>query len=568
MRCGYVLSRQPGGMGWLPRLPFWLFFSSLLAASFFVYKPGLTGGFILDDYQNLKGLEFLPPALTWAGIKDFSLSGVAGFMGRPLSMATFALQAASWPEHPGDFKYFNFLLHLLNGCVLLWLWLILGRLLDAKSAPAVALLAVAWWLWHPLNVSTTLYVVQRMTQMSAFFSLLGMALYFSGRERLQQRAGRGGYALMAAGIVLCGGLAVLCKETGALLPVYVLAIEATLLRDLPWPRHGRLFMAAVLLLPLGAGMGYLLWHFDAWVAGHAFRDFSMPERLLTQARVMVTYLGMIVFPRGSGLGVFHDDFPLSRDWLNPPETALAIALLAGLVLVAVAARRRVPELTFAVVWFFGGHLAESTIIPLEIYFEHRNYLPMAGVLYAVALAMSRLWHLFPKALFRRMLVGAAFVWLALLAVLTHAESRLWGNPTEQAIVWAREHPRSARAQENLGNVYARSSQYLEAARQFSQLAQSDLDFPAAYVLWLMAGCYDSRVVPPDPETMRLRLSQARFSNAPVAALEQLVLARERRECGNIATADIESFLETLLANPSYWSHRPRLLELLGRLRPA
>jgi len=138
------------------------------------YVRGLGGGFILDDYQNLKTLGDLGQSPGWRELTEFALSDVSGPLRRPISLLSFALQHAAWPGNPTAFKTVNLVLHVLTGGALLMLFRQLALLseLDGNKALACALVAAALWLLAPLQASTVLYTVQRMTQLSALFSVL------------------------------------------------------------------------------------------------------------------------------------------------------------------------------------------------------------------------------------------------------------------------------------------------------------------------------------------------------------------------------------------------------------
>ncbi|HCA26987.1 MAG TPA: hypothetical protein DEP05_05000, partial [Betaproteobacteria bacterium] len=373
--------------------------------------PGLSGPFLLDDFPNLQGLARLHrAAAVGSAVADYLFSGQAGFFGRPLALLTFAAQAGAWPGDPFAFKLANLSLHLLNGVLLIALCGRLARLSGVAAGRARWMAAAVGlvWLIHPLQASTVFYVVQRMTMLSATFVLAGLLCYLSGRVALAEGRTARAFAWGAAGIFGAGLLAVLSKENGVLLPVYALAAEFTLLRALPRPRAWRLWVGLT-ALPLIAGLVYFFGHFQEFMAaGYAGRAFTPMQRLLTEARAVVDYAGQIVLPRTAGMGVFHDDYPLSTSLWTSPATAVAIALLATAAAGAVAARRRYPEFSFAVAWFLGGQLLVSTVLPLELYFDHRNYLPMAGLLLGVVLLLSRWAEHAPR--YRRYLLTAVIGW--------------------------------------------------------------------------------------------------------------------------------------------------------------
>src|SRR6185369_4769326 len=125
--------------------------------------PGLRGGFLFDDFANLPALGAFGPIDNVATFLYYITSGSADPTGRPLALLSFLIDARNWPADPAPFKRTNLLLHLLNGALLGWLLLRLGKALalDATRATIAAVFGSALWLLHPLLVSTVLYIVQR-----------------------------------------------------------------------------------------------------------------------------------------------------------------------------------------------------------------------------------------------------------------------------------------------------------------------------------------------------------------------------------------------------------------------
>lgn len=542
-----------------------------LAVTAALYWPGLGGAFLLDDYQNLKLLENIKDPLTLEQVRAYLRSALSGPIGRTLPLITFAFQHQAWPADPWSFKLVNLLIHLANGCLLFWFFFRVSILLGTSGSRAriVSLFASVAWLLHPLHVSTTLYVVQRMTQLAALFTLAGLLAYVYGRE-ICSRQPRRGYLWMSGGIVLGGILATLSKESGVLILVYVWVMEQTLFRPLAKPRLYQAWKAAFLHAPLFLLAAYFALVFQSsTLPGYAFRDFSLAERLLTEARVLGDYLRMLVLPKPSSLGLFHDDYVVSRGLFDPPGTAASVLLVVGLIVAAMSMRSRSPLFSFAVLWFFGGHILESSVIPLELYFEHRNYLPIGGILFSLAYGGSDAWRLCGKSMIRYLMPAGFIVWLFILAFITRGETVLWGDPLAQAAAWASERPQSIRAQERVGNVWAMAGDYEKAASVFAWLATGPLAYPAAYILWSRVGCYDTRIALPDFIRARNAIERTPFSKAPVAALEQLVISRERRECDRIGHENLVVLFQGLLRNRAMSPEQSeQVYGLLGRLQAA
>jgi hypothetical protein len=299
--------------------------------------PLQSGAFLLDDLPNLAGLERVHAEPD--GAARFVTGGIAGPGGRPVALASFAVQAGDWPYRPGPFKRVNLALHLACGLALFWLWALLARrALPEREAGWLALAVTALWLVHPLQLSSVAYVVQRMTLLAALPMLLGLVAFVKGRERVERAPeDPRGYLLALGGLGAGGLVALASKESGGLILPLALAIDHTLFRAegasaarwravRRWALHLPLALAALGLLTLGAG----------WLAeGYAGREFTLGERLLSQPRALLDYAWRALLPSRAGLGVFHDDFATSRALLEPWTTLPALAAL-GLA----SARRR------------------------------------------------------------------------------------------------------------------------------------------------------------------------------------------------------------------------------------
>ena len=418
-----------------------------------VYWPGLRGSFLVDDFDSLQAVNNFGGVTDIQTFLSFIFGNSSGALGRPVAMASFLINDQYWPGDPWFFKYTNLLLHVIIGLVL---FVFVNRLLTGISASAqssytVALFVSAIWLLHPLNVSTTLYVVQRMTQLMALFSLLAVLCFVLGRPRVQS-APRAAALAMFGGLTVFGALAVLSKENGVLTLLYILIIEATFYRQWVKPKWFKITFALFVLAPLAVLILHFTLTWTSTVAGYAYRDFSLSERLLTEARILIQYLRLIFLPGIGGTGLVHDDIPLSNGLLSPVSTLLSLAAIAAVLGLAFCRRKRQPVLAFGVFWFFAGHLLESTHIPLELYFEHRNYLPMVGPVLILCYYAVEQSAKIEIPLVRKLLPKLPVLFIVFAGALTYQSSKTWANPFELFRVWAIEHPASLRAQ----RMYAQS----------------------------------------------------------------------------------------------------------------
>lgn len=433
----------------------------ILALTVACYLPGLTGHFNLDDHVNIgKNPNLKIDNLDMSSLSQAASPGHAVVLKRPISMVSFAVNYYAFGMDAYYFKLVNLGIHLANGILvfvlarlLLGLHLRIRGAADDKFSAWAALAVAAIWLLHPFNLTGVLYVVQRMTSLAAFFTLTGLALYLYGRKKLLDRNASGFFAISTA-IFVATPLAALCKENGALLPLLIFITEATLLRwNTPDQSTRRILVAIVGLsavIPVLFGVFYILNNPGVILDGFAWRDFSLSERLMTEARVLWFYLHMIVLPSIAEMGLHHDDILISTSLYSPWTTLPAIAGLLLLAGGAFVLRNKQPMITFGIAFFFAGHALESTIIPLEIAFEHRNYLPMFGILLPLAY-----YTLNPQLHLSSLRVrGAAFLLLLVLfAGVTASRAQQWGDTLLMRTLEVERHPHSVRAHTDLAALY-------------------------------------------------------------------------------------------------------------------
>jgi hypothetical protein len=418
----------------------WLGLGAVLLLAWCVYAPGLGGGFVFDDFGNHDKLGSGGRVDDWAAFWRYVTSGSADPTGRPLAMLSFLLDARDWPADPRPFLRTNVLLHLANAALLFALLRQLGNRLDGASRrnDAAALLGAALWALHPLFVSTTLYIVQREAMLPATFTLLGLLAWGHGR-RLLPESPRAGMAWMLCGIGLGTLLAMLGKANGALLPLLAWVLEATVVRREGEPPLAKRLRVPLLVLPSLLLFGYVAWRGSEWSATLSSRPWTIGQRVLTEPRVLLDYLHLLLVPRVLSTGVYNDDYAWSTGLLHPASTLFAWLAVLALLALGFATRKRAPALAAALLFFFAGHLLESTTIPLELYFEHRNYLPAMLLGWPLARVLVG-WRVEPVV---RWLIAIAL--LALLGGIAWQRASLWADQPRMASLWRASNPDSSRA---------------------------------------------------------------------------------------------------------------------------
>ena len=455
----------------LPRLVLLL----ALLATVGAYWTGLNGPFLFDDPSNLE------PVRLWLTGKlllaEVILPQPSLIYSRPVSMASFVLNALVFGDSGFGFKLGNLLVHLACG-VLGYAMLRRALRLDARLAPQAGLLAAlaaAIWLLHPLHVSTVLYAVQRMAQLSALFTLAAVWVFLVARQHLADGRTRAALLHLFLSFPLLVVLGVLSKQNAAAAPAICLALELAYFSKNTRPGATvRNFFAVFLVLPALVVAGILLLAPQKLLASYDEWDFTLGERLLTQARVLVDYMGMLLWPRGPQMGLYTDDFATSHGLFSPPSTLLCILVLVGISVLAVVVRKRAPSVFAGWFFFLAAHTVESGFLPLELYYEHRNYLPAFGLFLGAAGLLALVPEFKTNVLAPRKLGLLAVGGLALvLALATHGRALVWRDIATIAQLGAVNHPDSMRAQFDVSYWALWRKDYPTAIAAMNRLLASD-----------------------------------------------------------------------------------------------
>ncbi len=524
-----------------------------------VYWPGLQGEFFFDDEPSILLAEGVRlEKLSVESLRQALSSGYAGPSGRPVSQLSFALNYYFSGFNPFAFKASNLVIHMASALLAFFLAL---RLLAATSPQvkgrnsliAAGVLASAWLL-HPIQLLPVLHVVQRMTSLSALFLLAAMLLHVSGREH----GGRAGMVKLVLAWTVLWPLSFFSKETGVLFPCFVLAWELIARRNrdggLDWFARALAVLAG---LTFSVGVIYATLPAGQWLwAGYELRTFTLAERLLTEGRVLWFYLGLILFPRLESLGLYHDDFLLSTSLLEPWTTLPALAGLAGLIWLVWWLRNRAPLVSFGIAWFLIGQALESTFLPLEIAHEHRNYVPLFGILLVGAWGLARVLE--NNGPFKTLGIMLSTVALTYFPFVTALRAHQFGEEGRRTQIEAQHHRFSARAQHEAGRILAAhveaalpNSPVYSFARRHYELA-SKLD-PALKMSWLGLIALNCKVGKPVErawiEALARRLRGTPFAPADRNALYSL---KEMSIAGTLCLQreDIERFFAAALANPT------------------
>ena len=438
-------------------------FSLLFALLFLCYSNTFNASWQFDDYKNIVHRDSIHLA-------DFSVDSIRKSMEgsfsifsllskRSLSYLSFALNWYVGKNDPFGYHIVNFIIHFLNTVLLFFVSkkiLILNGFVNDKFVCWVSYISSFFWSIHPIQIQSVTYVVQRMNSLCAFFYLLSLFAFFSSYYRAQIKT-KILYWTISVG---CGVLAVACKQNGVLIffavPLVVVCFGA------PWNSKRdnfiRCFAAGIFSL------GIVLFFVDAffnWSGYYEYghRTFSMFERILTQPRVIFFYIRQIFLPHFDLFSIAHS-VKLPNSLIDPWTTLpSAVGIVAIILAGAFAVIRGARLIGFSILFFFINHLVESTALPLELIYEHRNYIPsfflfLCVTIEVVLFAADGRNHDYKKVT----AVALTLCTLIYLGATTYFRNKDWLTPRSLWLSAIEHAPDQARVYQNLSLTYSNTTQ--------------------------------------------------------------------------------------------------------------
>ncbi len=439
-----------------------------------IYGNSFHAPFQFDDFINIvDNPNIQTPGFS---LEDFAASfhgrnsGRSG-ISRPVAYLTLALNHSLGGLDPFGYHVVNFAVHALSALLLFFFtYRILslsafGKTRSRESLLSIALLSAALWASHPIQVTAVTYIVQRMAALAGLFTLLAMFSYVEARTADRRLSA----VIYIAACAIFGALAIGSKENAAMLPVSLVLLEIFVVGGSAGKsrRFNVYLFGVAAFLVLFAG----LWFTDIGkiLAGYENRPFTLGERLLTEPRVFLFYVSQLLYPVSQRFTMLHD-VELSTGFLTPWTTLPTILLAAALPIGAWLLRKRCLLVSFSLLFFWVNHLIEGTVIPLEIIFEHRNYLP--SMFFFLPVAMGFVW-LLEKYPIRHFLPVSAIAFLTFfLAAQGHTvylRNVLFGHPI---LLWqdnVAKAPALHRPRHNLGNA---QMMYGNPEKGFNSLLES------------------------------------------------------------------------------------------------
>ena len=457
-----------------PRIKQLLLITFLAGLVFSVYSSNFDGPFIFDDSR----IQNNPPIhLTNLSATNLFKAGFESSPNtRPLSYMTFALNYYFHGFNTRGYHLVNITIHWLTAFLL---YLFIGITLNLPSLHSrygsytwLPFAAALIWAVHPLQTQSVTYIIQRMNSMAAMFYILSLYLYARGRL-----AGHNWKKwLLFISSALAGILALGSKEISVTLPFFIFLYEWFFFQDLnyKWLR-GQIIPAAIMLASIFfLALLYLGFNpLDSIMASYSSRDYTLSQRVLTESRVVVFYISLLLFPHPARLNLDHH-IAFSTGLFSPISTLISASIILFLFVAALASARKHRLISFCLLWFLGNLVIESSVIGLELIFEHRNYLPsMLFVLLLVVLFQP---------IFKQAWLKIAFLSIVvlLLSFWTFERNRVWSGRISLWSDSAVKSPAKARPHNNLAVALKAHGQIEKAIYHFKQTIHLDPKFIEAY----------------------------------------------------------------------------------------
>ena len=438
-----------------------------------IYSNTFHASWHFDDEKILKNQSLHLSTFTWHDIKKtfFAHTQKTGALYRPIACFSLALNYYFSKDRVFSYHLVNLIIHYITAVFLfLFIYTTLSLpFIETKyhdHSFFIALLASVFWASNPIQTQAVTYIIQRMASMAGMFYIISMYFYLKGRKAEIPRKKITFFSLC----VIAGLLAMGSKENAFMLPASIYLFDLFLIQGLTKEALKKNVKPASLIIFLIICIGityYFLSDKDLSILSlYEERAFTLKERLLSEPRIILFYLSLIFYPVPTRLSIDHD-ITVSKTLLNPPTTLLSILFIVGIVIFACYLSKRRPFVAFGIIFFFLNHLIESSFLPLELVFEHRNYIPSMFLFIPVAIlsAAAISYYHFKKPI---QIVIVTFVICVIVGqghstfvrnALWKTEESLWMAATEKA-------PAHWRPWHNLGKHYSETNMHKEALAHY------------------------------------------------------------------------------------------------------
>ncbi|MDA3897656.1 MAG: tetratricopeptide repeat protein [Desulfobacteraceae bacterium] len=457
-----------------------LLISILFGTGITVYYNSLTTPFLFDDLVFIvRDYAIRMTDLSYEALKTAAIEGLP--RQRYLPNISFAFNYYFDQLDPFGYHVVNLAIHLMTA-VFLFLFIrltlrVYPHKTDSLNPDLIAFFTAMLWIAQPVGTQAVTYICQRMASMVAMFYVLSLLFYAKARIlTIQYPRRRTATGLCFAGCAASAICAVATKENAGTLPLVILVYEWFFFQNMRvrWSKRQLLWGAFFIFVFAGV----VLWYMGENPLHRIFnsykrRDFTMIERVMTEFRIVVYYISLFLWAPPGRLNLDHD-YPLSISLINPPTTVMAFITITGLLALCAYTAKKHRLFSFAILWFFLTQATESTIIGIELIFEHRTYLPFMMVSLMAVMLEHRIFQ-------NRKIAGALLCAVTLIfSAWSFQRNRTWQNPVGFWQDSMQKSPNKHRPHFSLGNAHSDAGHFHEAISEFEKAIQINPDRVDAY----------------------------------------------------------------------------------------
>jgi len=510
------------------------------------YYPSLNGPLLLDDHGSVLPSKIFE--LSFAELYRVAIGDKSGILGRAIPVTTFALNLHFWPDSVYALKLTNLIIHLLNSIlVLLFVRSVLRIALPTSTLKEINLISIACaaiWVIHPLQVSTTMYVVQRMAMLSTSFTLLALLSYVHFRNSFSLTAPK--LIVASSCVILFTLLACMCKENGVLIFLYIFVLEFSLFKfqQRKYQTKPQLITlwSICCFIPLIAGCLLFFFLYDGIMTNYNTRNFDLYQRLMTEPGIIMMYIKMILLPNLNEMQFYYDAYPVVTE--QNRESIISLCMIIIMFFAFLTTSRKYPILSVGLGIFLVSHLLESTALPLELVFEHRNYLSILGLVVPIVWALSALAK--KRVSTYLTTIPVVFVFL-IFSLQTHSRSVEWSDAVTLKMFTLSADPQSARARTSLVADFHNRKNPAKAIELLREglIVNPDNTLIPALLYHMLA--INNQVSDKDLEMIKERLANGRIDKSLI--FELMIMQRDmKRSDVDIDPHVLKSFFEIVLTN--------------------
>jgi len=446
--------------------------TSIFLIVLITYSNTFHASWHFDDEKFLDRKTLHLTEFKWSQIKKTFFQEESGFY-RPISCLSLALNYYFGKDNVFGYHLINLLIHFLAS-IFLFLFIFhtlrlpLVREKYEQNSYSIALLSTILWTINPIQTQAVTYIIQRMASMAGMFYIMAMYLYLRGRT-CERRILKPVFYII---FLLCGMMAFGSKENAVMLPISISLFDLFLIQGLNKKnvKNNALIILALILFFIAFLLiirGPSTFYHEHLLSGYSQRPFTLLERLLTESRIIIFYISLLLYPMPNRLCLTHD-ISISHSLFNPLTTVFSIFIIFMILALAIIKSKRWPFISYCIIFFFLNHLIESSILPLELTFEHRNYLPSMLFFAPITILILKVTQVFSKLSIR--LILNFFIILVLIGHghSTFVRNAIWKTDESLWLDCIEKYPHLWRPFHNLGRYYSDSGQNQKAISMYTK----------------------------------------------------------------------------------------------------